>query len=513
MVALHESTVNYDKLIADLAGMYPDSQPEEVVLVELIANSLDARASSISITYASETRTLVVEDNGSGMTKSQFKEYHNLAAETKTRGSTIGFAGLGAKISFNVADRVITETRSARFAGGSDWYFATKNRLVWEDRPVQHLNGHGTYVAVSFRDDAQISYATTTDLIQMLQRHYLPLLEHSFLRLYTTRKLYPEGLRFVVNGETVPPFDAMTEFALDHVKQFIPRHGKKPLGYAVFGLSTHEYPVDPSLAGVLLSTYGKVIKADNFGQFPSGDTGTRIFGLVELPGLINFVTTSKTDFRPRPGRNRDFQRQYETVRDGYRAWLSMVGVETVEEKNVSEARRLERELRKLARDIPELGEFFGFRAPRPVLAAKTDGTVEAEVHEGQEATFPVGEGSKGEGSGAVDAGDQPGEALVPAENAGTQRADPISRSSRGGPKISFKSVQNRQELGWVEGNTVVINTGHPAYRKTQNNQAARFLHSLLAIGTAMQRHFSNENDPPDLMFVDRLLASWGAPRR
>ena len=493
--------------------MYPDSQPEEVVLVELIANSLDAHASRIDVRYTPETRTLVVEDNGSGMTKSQFREYHNLAAETKTRGSTIGFAGVGAKISFNRADRVTTETRSARFSGASDWYFAAENQLVWEDKPLEHLQGQGTYVAVCFRADAEVPYATTKGLIQMLRRHYLPLLEHSFLSLYATRKLYAKELRFFTNGEEVPPFEATAEFELDKVKKSIPRQRNKPLGYSVFGVSEREYPIDPSLAGILLCTHGKVIKADNFGQFPSGDLGTRIFGLAELPGLINFVTTSKTDFRPRPGKNREFQRLYETVRNEYKEWLTSIGVETVEEKNITEAKQLERELRKLARDIPELGEFFGFRVPKSVLSAKTDGTIEADVHEGQETTFPEGEGTRGEGLGVVDVGDQPGEALLPAEQVGSQRADPISRSSRGGPKISFKSVQERQELGWVEGNTVVINTGHPAYKRVEKNQAARLLHSLLAIGTAIQRHSSNQSTPPDLMFVDRLLASWGAPKR
>lgn len=512
-MAVHESTVNFDKLIADLAGMYPDSQPEEVVLIELVANSLDARASRIAIAYEPKARTLVVEDNGNGMTNSQFREYHNLAAETKTRGTTIGFAGVGAKISFNRADRVITETRSARFSGASDWYFAAKNRLVWEDIPLRHLQGNGTYVEVHFREDSEVPYATTAELIQMLQRHYLPLLEQSFLKLYSKTDLYPEELRFIVNGEQVRPFDAIAEFALGKVEKSIPRHGKKPLGYSVFGVSEREYPIDPSLAGILLCTHGKVIKADNFGQFPSGDLGARIFGLAELPGLINFVTTSKTDFRPRPGKNRDFQRIYETIRNEYREWLTSVGVETVEEKNITEARLLERELRKLSQDIPELGEFFGFRAPRSALSANADGPIEADVHEGQESTFPDGEGTRGEGPGVVDAGDQPGEALVPAQDEGGQRAEPISRSSRGGPKISFKAVEERLELGWVEGNTVVINTGHPAYKRVEKNQAARLLHSLLAIGTAIQRHFGDQASEPDLMFVDRLLASWGAPKR
>lgn len=105
----HESTVNFQNLIRDLADMYPQ-EVDEVVVVELIANSLDARADRISLDYDSSTNVLVVTDNGRGMDSGQFEQYHDFAAGLKTRGSGIGFAGVGAKISFNVADRVITET-------------------------------------------------------------------------------------------------------------------------------------------------------------------------------------------------------------------------------------------------------------------------------------------------------------------------------------------------------------------------------------------------------------------
>ena len=174
---------NYQNLIRDLAEMYP-FEVHEVVVVELVANSLDAGATTISIDYDPDTKVLVVADNGQGMNASQFEEYHDFAAGLKTRGTGIGFAGIGAKISFNVADRVITETRSQRFSGGSNWYLKSKRRLLWEDiRPTQ-LSSHGSRVEVGFRPSTRPSYTATGDLIKLLQRHYRPLLDKRFLDLY-----------------------------------------------------------------------------------------------------------------------------------------------------------------------------------------------------------------------------------------------------------------------------------------------------------------------------------------
>ena len=110
-MATHDCSVNFENLIRDLADMYP-FEVGTVVLVELVANALDSKASKISIDFDSRTKVLIVTDNGTGMTASNFDQYHDFAAGLKTRGMGIGFAGVGAKISFNIATRVITETRS-----------------------------------------------------------------------------------------------------------------------------------------------------------------------------------------------------------------------------------------------------------------------------------------------------------------------------------------------------------------------------------------------------------------
>ena len=175
-MASHESGVNFANLITDLADMYPQDVPE-VVVVELVANSLDAKATLISIDYDPSSNVLVVTDNGNGMTWSQFDQYHDFAAGFKTRCTRIGFAGVGAKISFNVADRVITETHSQEFSGGSDWHWQSRKKLVWQDIPVTSLNTTGTRVAVHFRLSTNAPYATQDDLIALLRRNYYPLLD------------------------------------------------------------------------------------------------------------------------------------------------------------------------------------------------------------------------------------------------------------------------------------------------------------------------------------------------
>ena len=72
-MVLHYSSVNFENLIKDLADMYT-FPVSEVVLIELIANSLDAKALEIKIFYDVKERLLTVEDNGMGMSKNNFGE-------------------------------------------------------------------------------------------------------------------------------------------------------------------------------------------------------------------------------------------------------------------------------------------------------------------------------------------------------------------------------------------------------------------------------------------------------
>ena len=507
MANRHESTVNFENLIRDLADMYPQ-EVDEVIIVELVANALDAKATRIAIDFDAGRNVLTVTDNGEGMDADQFTQYHDFAAGLKTRGSGIGFAGVGAKISFNVANRVVTETKSQGFAGGSNWQLEANGRLYWDEMMVTSLEETGTRVAVHFRPNARPSYKTTDDLIRLLHRNYLPLLDSKFLDLYRRMNLYSADLRFQVNGQECQPLDIAGHFIQEAAKELFPQNASGMFGFGVLGLASADYPLGEDIGGVLLCTHGKVVKADLFNQFP-GSYGPRVFGVIEVPGFIDYITTSKTDFSRGKGRNRPFERLYGPLRESFREWLASLGVQPEEPEDPREAQRLERELRQIADSIPELSEFFGFRNRTRVMQPSDDGSTSADEHEGIEPTFPVGEGKQGDEAGPPAPGDEPGTAFVENTESGQQRVDPITRRARSGPRIAFESRTDRVDLAWVDGNTVYINSGHPAYNKADVNATSRRVHCIFAIAGAVQRFLANPETSEDLMFVDRMMSAWG----
>jgi len=504
-MAIHESSVNFQNLIRDLAEMYPFDL-SEVVVIELIANSLDAKATRISIDFDPKNRILVVQDNGEGMTDIQFEQYHDFAAGLKPRGIGIGFAGLGAKVSFNISDRVITETRSESLSKGSNWYLQSKKKLVWEDIEPEHIKERGTRVEIKFRSDVKPSFKSTYDLIKLLRRHYLPLLDLKFLNLYEHLGIYSNHLRFVVNGNIIEPGQVATDLSLDKLREFFPQRIGKRFGYGIFGISESEYPVALDLCGVLLCTYGKVIKVELFNQFP-GKLGPQLFGMVEIPEFVNYLTTNKTDFI-RKGKYREFERLYAPIRQEFKDWLSSIGIEPSETISLNEAVEIERELKKIIDDIPELSDFFGFRTRKDILQKDEKGLIPSTAQEGIDITFPVGEGEKGKGLGPADTGDELGQATIK-DMESKERAKPISRKARRGPKITFDNRPDRIDLAWVEGNNVLINSGHPAYIKAQTNQRTKRFHCIFSVASAIQRFLGSECESPDLMFIDRMMAAWG----
>jgi hypothetical protein len=504
-MALHESSVNFRNLICDLAEMYP-FEITEVVVVELIANSLDAKATRIHIDYDSVKKVLVVEDNGLGMTSSQFEEYHDFAAGLKVKGTGIGFAGLGAKVSFNVADKVLTETHSRTLTAGSDWHMISNKKLVWENIKPKHIGKQGTRVEVQFKPNTRTVYETRMDLVNLIRRHYLPLFDTNFLDLYESMHIYPKTLRFVVNGAEVKPGLINRELSLEKAKEFFPARRNKKYGYGLLGISKMEYPVAADACGVLLCTYGKVVKIDMFNQFP-GNIGARIFGLVEAPELIKFLTTSKTDFL-RKGKHKEFESIYNPIRIEFKDWLAAIGVESTEIAGTDEAAALERELKKLVEKVPELSEFFGFWTKKKVMKKSEKGTESITIQQGGEVTYALREGAKGNGNGLLDVGDGPGQSALP-DKKGPERAEPISRKAKKGPKIAFIDAPDRIDMAWVDGTNIIINSSHSAYLKCLSNTRSRKIQCLFAIATAIQRFLGAESDSPDLLFIDRMMMAWG----
>ena len=295
-MAEHNSNVDFEHLIQDLADMYPFSIPE-VVLTELIANSLDAKSEEIRINYDKKTRILIIEDYGSGMSSNQFLEYHDFATKIKRRGEGIGFAGIGAKISFNIASEVITETYSINYKKGSRWYLKSAKNLIWEDYDnLKYLNHYGTRVEVHFNNEKEIAFFDEFEFEKALLVHFLPLFDLQFLKIYKDLKFYND-IRFFINDKKIGKFYVEEKFNLKNSKRIILSDGSHNYGFAIFGISDKEYPINIDNNGIALSVYGKIVKFDDMKQFIGGEVAPKIFSIAEIPNFFKFLNTSKTDFQ------------------------------------------------------------------------------------------------------------------------------------------------------------------------------------------------------------------------
>ena len=179
----HYSGIDYNHFLDDIRDMYPFSTGE-AVLTELIANSLDAKATLIDIRTDPANNVFELTDNGSGMDKKGFEVYHNFSTSFKRKGTGIGFAGLGAKLGLKIAGSIVTECRQQPgrrgkyFWGASEWKFQKRGRMsvpMWYDLDTRMLTQHGTRVRMYLKPkQSQLLDADTVRAI--LLRHYFPLM-------------------------------------------------------------------------------------------------------------------------------------------------------------------------------------------------------------------------------------------------------------------------------------------------------------------------------------------------
>ena len=126
-------------------------------------------------------------------------------------------------------------------------------------------------------------------------------------------------------------------------------------------------------------------------------------------------------------------------------------------------------------------------------------------------TFPIGEGGITEGPGPVDEGEDPGVAIKEAAE-GQERGEPISRTSKKGPKITFSPRTDLSDIAWVDGSSIVINSAHPSYKKASSSNSSKHLYSMFAIANAIQKFINTNSDTGevDVLFIDRMITAWGS---
>jgi hypothetical protein len=505
-----ETRVDLKHLLEDIRDSYP-CRAEEAILTELMANALDSGCSRVDIRVEPAQKRLTFVDNGEGMNREAFVQYHDIASTGKVRGKGIGFAGVGAKLALLVCREVLTETRCAGTALGSRWSLESSFKAPWE--PAGGLgivtDEKGTGVRLHFRDGEAPALLSAEAVRDIIRRHFCPLLDVEFTKIL--RYIYPKGVSIEVNGERV----SLPEMEKEAAQYFLVFRGrrKKVLGIGLIVKTKAE--LEEGHYGLAISTFGKVIKRgwEWLGVTPRNPA--RLAGVVEVPELVDCLTTNKCEFMRDPNSLQKYYNYRKTLQEAVAKVLEDLGEARAQEPKADKAiERLQKEIDRIVGEIlpdfPELAPLFGRKksgAEVPALLRDPDGKTAAASADGTD----VGtgdEGGEGEGGGVEGAIEGPldGTHLEVGAPGSEQAREHTSRRKRPGLMIRVDDETGGGTLAWLQGSTLFINGLHPAYKRAQSSGGTG-LYFAFAVASTLSAHLQEGRAP--LEFLERFMAAWG----
>ena len=488
-----------------------DCKSEEASLFELVANSLDARASMIKINI--KDGILEVIDNGEGMNEATFKEYHDLTSAKKI-GQGIGFIGQGAKIALTFCSKIVTQTQTETYKGYSEW------QIKGDEAPyeihhdeVLDLKHPGTKVML-YLHPGTMSFYTENRIEEILEKHYYPLLDRKLLEVYSGKTPlfkderqelkhyyfpYPKGVKFFINGKEI--MKRSLQDMVRNKKEISITVYKSPKARGFFGLTTNG--ISEHLQGVGVCTYGKVIERTWFKKEPRDKE--KIVGWIEAPYLIETVTTDKCRFQEWDKKWQSFFRKAQTE---FSKWLEEIGALEPPKRPESVFSDIEKEINSILKNLPEFS-FFG-QVKRDVAIPEETG----ESRELGEGTQKV-QGTKGgptEGGGvSIFHGPEKGKAPTTKLGKGP-KAEVKPRITRGGIRLTDGEKPDIEKEAWFDGETVTINKSHPAYSKAKEDGFLNY-HILKAACLSLVEFILGKSPEPSwqkvLILQEKFFRLWG----
>jgi hypothetical protein len=485
---LGETRVDLLHLLEDLRDAYPGAL-EETILTEIVANALDSGATRIALSGDATGPSFTTVDDGSGMARRELRRYHDLAATSKVRGEGIGFAGVGIKLGLLACEDVVTETRRGRTHVATSWRLSSRQRAPWRWVPPPGLvSGHGTAIRLALRNP--LSPLLDPGFVAgCLERQFQPLLDPTFDEALAPH--YPDGVRFVVNGDPLARRAPGGERASIAV-----RLGRKRKPAAVGYLARADAPLGEDDRGVAVSTLGKIIKRgwDWLGLTPA--VPDRVAGVVEVPGLAACLTLNKADFVRTGSRGAAYLAYRKAIQEAVARQLAAWGDAP---DRTAEARRRARPVeRDLQRILVDLADEFPLLAALVERQAGGQARLPTARHGGQldlAAAPPARGEAPATSAGAAREPTPPGAATAtpsepvspvepPAEAGPFPGARGPSRPARYGLAIQFESRPDDPALGRLVESTVWVNEAHSACRRAVASRSEGY-HVALSVALAL----------------------------
>ena len=446
--------------LKNLLDMY-EYKEEEVLVLEAVANGIDAKANKIDINFEFDSEHYVTFLNdGPPMSKADFKNYHTISSSTRTKGDGIGFAGVGAKIFLAAWDKaeIITTT------GKDNKVFVSK--MFRRKDNVEYDSSLNGIPVIQIIKNERISHKYGTSYrVKVSPEGYFWLKDniHEKLQFWFNQALISKTLELRVDGKAIKPWKPSGEKyfkKISYKKQTIPCY---------FWISKEDIPEDKR--HVVYSVFGKRIKNESvdWANQIKGDNSKRIFCMADVSILAQHLVANKENFKK--GYHTNSVRSL--VKKAFFDELDSRGLIFKHEDIASKTNVVVNELTKRLDKIlqnPELKFLNPFANPRIhyVTVKDENGDITVKEVPGEQTT---GDRNENDGSGALEitSGDQEGTGIF-GDKAGDLSGSNKTRKTRGINIIPENFPDDKRE-GWLDvGNrAVVYNTGHQFSKSMENN--------------------------------------------
>jgi len=515
--------VNLRRNLENLRDSYGEMESlEEIILVELIANSVDAEAYEIDIEISNGVFS--IKDDGRGMPGEGFREYHDLSESSKERGKSIGFAGEGSKLALLMARLVITETKQTesedlhlisfwRLDGDYEAPYIFRDPRKKEGGPrdekwasllrvasaagvkLPTLDDTGTKVAI-FPMEKSSPLLNPDWVKRVIQKHYFPLLDGNFADFYGLKR--GEGtIGFSVNAqaveiETISP-DMVWRVSDSRTRYF---------GYLVRFEDQGDIPLHMQDPGIYIAVYGKIITKgwDLLSVYPANRELLR--GVLEFTELSRDLMSNKLGFEKRAPHGKHLRDCLKT--------LSKKVMEVLEKKGemgekpepetpreiIDEASRI---IKDMMKEVPQMSDLLeglinirkASLFSRESIIPHPEGPEKADRAPGQEPVVGDGAGTGGQGTGLSQ-----GEGPLPGDGykEHPEGREPARREKRrirgslnyGETDFTTQFPEESALISKITSDTIFTNNTHPAFlRASGYGERAMRLFRMMAVAFAV----------------------------
>ena len=280
----------------NLLKMY-SREPEEVMVIEAVANGMDAKAKKIDIklTKDNDEYFIAFHNNGLPVSKADFDNYHTVSYSLKVKGEGIGWAGVGAKIFLGVE----FETEIFTITGENEKSLLV-SRMYRNGKNIKYETNLEEPIPGSLHkiiNNAKVKHTYgTTYQVKLTAKGYTYLKQEiiRILQFWFNYAIISNRVQITVDGTIVEPTKLYTE----KFKNTVTYKGQKINCY--FYISKEVIPEEQR--HIVYTVFGKRIKNESgdFSYQIIEDMSKKVSCEADVSILTDYLTTNKEDFHKNP---------------------------------------------------------------------------------------------------------------------------------------------------------------------------------------------------------------------